>query len=259
LEQLDRGRRIRHLLALGIALRSAGRVPFTGADSDDAEDFSKQVRGLWVEAKGLIDDPSFQRLVPPPQGAVRYDDHFSSVRVVVNATRTVDSLVAYLRALVGDPEQEAAQLAVEVEQAKASLELAKGWLATLRGATSYGIQVDDPRLQKLTDSERCLFLDAVTAYDHGAYAAAVCVCGTVAEGIVTRICDSRGLSGESFGKKVKALRDGGMLKEHYDDLAGIVTSYRQRSARPSPEEFNRQKADVVLGSTLILVDELLAQ
>jgi len=169
----------------------------------------------------------------------------------------VTSLVAYLRGVVGDPEGEAARVRAQVRQLRDSLSLAKGWLDTLRGAGRYGIAPDDPRLSKLTASERRLFVDAVTAYDHGAYAAAVCVCGTVAEGVVTRMCASRGLSGGSFGEKVRVLRDNGILKKQYDDLVGVVTTYRTLSAHPSPEEFNRQKADVVLGSTLILVDELL--
>jgi hypothetical protein len=246
------------LLAIAGALQRSGRVPLTGADWNEAESFCEQVRAVWNEAEILVGDATFQKLVPPPPRKAPYDDFYvGCARMATGAVRTVDSLVAYLRAVVQDPEREAERLTAELEETRSSLELAKGWLDTLRGAGSYGIQPDDPRLKKLTDSERRLFLDAATAYDHGAYAAAVCVCGTVAEGLVTRICAAKALSGGSFGEKVRVLRENGILKKQYNDLLGIVTTYRTLSAHPSPEEFNRQKAGVVLDSTLILVDELL--
>ncbi len=120
----------------------------------------------------------------------------------------------------------------------------------------YPLDPQDHRLHKFEAREIRLFQEALLCFKVEAYTGAIALCGTVAESLVERACKSRALSGDSFGAKVKALRSEGVLKQQYNSLVGVVTTYRNLAAHPSDELFNREKANVVIGATLVLLEEV---
>lgn len=225
----------------------------------------KYLNGLRASVKAKVHDEHFDALVPE---AVEYQE--AALATLQSVRLAGLALNAYAQTYLGQslyPFGQSQQQINALQQALAENQRqlneailreadVRRTLLNTANAQPYALDPGDTRIRRMDQSESRLFHECLLCYGVGAYAGAIALCGTVAEGLVQRACELRGLSGDSFGAKVKALREAGVLKHQYDDMVSIVTTYRNLTTHPSPEEFNREKANLVIGATLILVDEV---
>jgi len=247
---------LRGLLALvgNIAAMVSGQ----DATYVDVSEVIVYLNKLREDVRSVVADPAFDSRVPRArlwrQQLLR---SFQSARL------TAGQLWAYIRQALGEAFPDVARLQADNADLRRQLNDSvvreaeiRRLLSNVEGSNPYPIDPSDSRLRKLSPVEGRLFQECLVCYGGGAYAGAIALCGTVAESLVERACKDRGLAADGFGPKVRALRDEGVLRHQYDDLVGLVTTYRHLAAHPSPELFNLEKANVVVGATLILLDEV---
>jgi hypothetical protein len=213
---------------------------------------------LRADVKAVTADPAFDSRVPP---AKLWREQ--GLRSFQSARLTASQLWAYIRDALGEAFPDVGRLQTENAELQRQLNDSvvreaeiRRLLTNVESGQTYPIDSSDSRLQKLGAVQGRLFQECLVCYGVGAYAGAIALCGTVAESLVERACKDRGLVADGFGPKVRALRDQGVLKHQYDDLVGLVTTYRHLAAHPSAELFNLEKANIVIGATLILLDEV---
>ena len=247
---------LRRLLAL------VGNLASTVSGQDvtyiDVRDAIPYLNALRANVRAVIADPAFDSRVP--EAKLWREQTF---RTFQSARLSASQLWAYIREALGEAFPDVARLQGENADLRRQLNDSvvreaeiRRLLSNIEGSQPYPIDPSDSRLRKLDPVEGRLFQECLVCYGAGAYAGAIGLCGTVAESLVERACKDRRLVADGFGPKVRALRDQGVLKHQYDDLVGLVTTYRNLAAHPSAELFNLEKANVVVGATLILLDEV---
>jgi hypothetical protein len=247
---------LRRLLALvGNLAATVSGQDVTYVDVREAIPYLNQLR---ADVKAVVADAAFDSRVPP---ARLWREQ--GLRSFQSARLTASQLWAYVREALGESFPDVGRLQSENAELRRQLNDSvvreaeiRRLLTNVQSAQPYPIDPSDTRLRKLDPIQGRLFEECLICYGVGAYAGAIALCGTVAESLVERACKDRGLAPDGFGPKVRALRDQGILKHQYDDLVGLVTTYRHLAAHPSPEPFNLEKANIVIGATLILLDEV---
>jgi hypothetical protein len=226
----------------------------------DSREAVTQANRLRDQVKALAQDPEFDRRVPSAKKSQANTlGNIQSARLVAN------QLWAYTQDALGESvtELEAARRRVDDAERRlqrSSVEQARlqQLLESVQGAEPYRLGTADETLRKFQPSEARIFHEGLMAYSHGLYTAAVALVSSVVESLVRRACNDRGLAADGFGPRVAKLREAGVIRKEgaHRDLISIITNYRNSVDHGDPEIFTRQKADIVIGSALTLLDEV---
>lgn len=250
--------------------------------SKPAGDFIRYYRILWQDAKQFVNDPDFDRSVPPV-GASNYflglllasPRRYTVKRVQDSAHMLNSYLRDYLAFNYPDlasqfwPEiQDQEELEQELDrlrahnrsldsdlvQAKHRIDQLNEMLASLKTPSS--LEIPEEVLDKLNPLEQTRLLEAVRAYRVNAWTPAAAVCGMILEGRLQTLCRRHGVGLRGIGGMIRDLGEKGLLKGYYADLARVGEFFRHRASHPTSEEFDREKTTLILTSLVILIRDL---
>ncbi len=118
------------------------------------------------------------------------------------------------------------------------------------------LEVPEEVLDKLNPLERTRLLEAIQAYRVNAWTPTAAVCGMILEGWLQRRCRENGIPVGSMRSMIEQLGKAGLLHGYHDKLAQIGEFFRHRATHPTSEEFDREKATLILTSLIILIRDL---
>lgn len=145
-------------------------------------------------------------------------------------------------------------LQMKLEDSERTCERLTTSLAGLRTPSQFDVPAIV--LDKLDPVEKTRLLEAVQAYRVNAWTPAAAVCGMLLEGRLQRLCRDNGIPGGGIGDMIRRLGEAGLLKSYYQNLAKVGEFFRHRASHPTTEEFDREKATLVLTSLIILIREV---
>jgi hypothetical protein len=201
----------------------------------------------WFSAptsKTLTDRTSF--LVQYIADLIRYHPRYSKMLTIKDPDNHVPELVS-ARTTIDNLEEELMTTRHELDQ------LRNLWTGL---ETPYGFQVQDDTLALLSPLERQRLLEAVQAFRVGAWTPAAAVCGMLLEGRLQAICRRRGIPLGGMRQMIEHLGEEGLLSGYHGKLAEISGFFRNRSAHPTTEEFDREKTTLILTSLIILLTKI---
>jgi hypothetical protein len=225
----------------------------------DAREAVTHVNRLREQVKALVQDAEFDGRVPP---ARKWQANpFGNLQ---SARLTANQLWAYTQNALGESvtELEAARRQIDDAERRlqrSSVEQARlqQLLESVQGAQPYRLSTAEETLRKFVPAEARVFHEGLMAYSHGLHTAVVALVSSVVESVVRRACEARELKADGFGPRVGKLKEAGVIKENaHKDLISIITNYRNSVDHGDAEVFTQQKADIVLGSALTLLDEV---
>lgn len=119
-------------------------------------------------------------------------------------------------------------------------------------------EINTELLKELSKKRQKLVLEAVAAYNSGAYTPCVCSCRTILEDIVQDLCKEHTINEGSLKSQINELIEKGVIKEssHQSKLVDLTKYFGQRAAHPTTEIFDRDKANLALSSIFILMKEI---
>ena len=122
----------------------------------------------------------------------------------------------------------------------------------------YPVNFNDHRLSKLDANERRVFEEAVRAYTHEAFTPAVMACRTVLQSLVDKALKTHGLKVKEpgMGSKIRELEREDIITGHHKELTAIAKFFGDESAHRVSQIFDQPKANIVISSILILLDEV---
>ena len=139
----------------------------------------------------------------------------------------------------------------ELNVVRSDCERLRSLLAGLETPSKY--EVPQQVLNKLDSLEQTKLLEAVQAYRVNAWTPAAAVCGMILEGRLQQLCNENDIRPGGIGEMIRRLGEAGLLKGYYKDLAKVGEFFRHRASHPTSEEFDREKATLVLTSLIILI------
>jgi hypothetical protein len=143
---------------------------------------------------------------------------------------------------------------VELAEAEQEVSHLKERLAGLETPSKY--EIPQEVLDKLDQLERTRLLEAVQAYRVNAWTPAAAVCGMILEGRLQRLCRENNISLGGIKDMIQRLDEAGLLRGYHQNLAQVGEFFRHRASHPTSEEFDREKATLVLASLVILIRDL---
>ncbi len=116
--------------------------------------------------------------------------------------------------------------------------------------------IDESVLCKLDARDRQRLTEAVLAFRVRAWTPAAAMCGMLLEGRLQQLCVRHNLPRRGIPAMIEMLAHEGLLKGHHEQLARVASFFRNRSAHPTTEEFDREKTSLVLTSLVLLIRDV---
>ncbi|MCK5600867.1 DUF4145 domain-containing protein [Candidatus Pacearchaeota archaeon] len=117
---------------------------------------------------------------------------------------------------------------------------------------------DEEKLKLFSENNLMLIKEALDSYSVGAYTACACVCRTILQELVQKLCKKNNISEGSLKSQINKLVENKVIKkEHHPSLLDITKFFGHRASHPTTEIFDRTKANLVLSSLFILNEEMM--
>jgi hypothetical protein len=146
------------------------------------------------------------------------------------------------------------ELQEEIQDIRNDLRHSKELLQGLETPSQF--EVSEQVLDRLSSLERTRLLEAIQAYRVNAWTPSAATCGMILEGWLKRLCHDNGIRPGGMRAMIVRLGEAGLLHGYYDKLAQIGEFFRHRATHPTTEEFDREKATLILTSLVLLIRDL---
>lgn len=189
-------------------------------------------------------------------------DETSAKPMLVELLSTTGQVVAFLVAVIGDPDKKIDKLNAEIKLLKENtLKLEDINKLTSESLNKYikaeEFPVSEEIWSKIPKDISSTLHDALRAYGAGSYTVSVCVCRNIIQSLVQEQCAKEGITENGLNKQIEALITGKKIKQkHNQTILDTVATLGHRSAHPTTEVFTKEKAGLVLNGLLILIDEV---
>jgi hypothetical protein len=117
---------------------------------------------------------------------------------------------------------------------------------------------DGKKLKLFFDNNLILIKEALDSYSVGAYTACTCVCRTILQDLIQKLCRENSISEGSLKAQIDKLIEKNIIREsHHSNLLEITKFFGNRASHPTTEVFDRDKANLILSSLFIINEELI--
>jgi len=117
--------------------------------------------------------------------------------------------------------------------------------------------LDEEKLKFFLGNNLVLIKEALDSYSVGAYTACTCVCRTILQDLIQKLCKENSVAEGSLKSQIDKLIESEVIREgHHSNLLEITKFLGHRASHPTTEIFDRNKANLILSSLFILNEEL---